>query len=161
MTLRRPLTLINGIMKLLPLGDRLPGSDIGARVNRSTSQSIPNGVSTAISFNGSRYDTNQIWSAVSPTRLTCKTAGKYSIGGCFRFDANAAGTRYIEIRLNGSAQIAVLEGTGVTSIFSISSIYSLSVNDYVELSAFHNSGAALNILSLVAYSPEFYMQLLA
>ena len=161
MTIRRPLTLINGLLRLLPTGDRLPGPDIGARVNRSTSQSIPNVVSTAISFNGSRYDTNQIWSAVSPTRLTCKTAGKYSIGGCFRFDANATGFRYIEIKLNGSAQIAVIEGTGVTSIFSISSIYSLSVNDYVELSAFHNSGAALNILSLAAYSPEFYMQLLA
>jgi len=160
MTLRRPLTLINGIMKLLPLGDRLPGSDIGARVNRSTSQSIPNVVSTAISFNGSRYDTNQIWSAVSPTRLTCKTAGKYSIGGCFRFDVNAAGTRFIDLRLNG-VSISVTEGTGPTSIFSISSIFSLAVNDYVELNAFQNSGSALNIIVVAAYSPEFYMQLVS
>ena len=160
MTLRRPLTLINGIMKLLPLGDRLPGSDIGARVNRSTSQSIPNAVNTAISFNGSRYDTNQIWSAVLPTRLTCKTAGKYSIGGCFRFDVNAAGTRYIDLKFNG-VSISVTEGTGATSIFSISSIYSLAVNDYVELNAFQNSGSALNIIVVAAYSPEFYMQLVS
>lgn len=161
MTLRRPLTLINGIMKLLPLGDRLPGPDIGARVNRSTSQSIPNGVSTAISFNGSRYDTNQIWSAVLPTRLTCKTAGKYLIGGCFRFEGNTVGNRFLIILLNGASQIGAGESVGSSTISNASCVYSLAVNDYVQMIAFQNSGQSLNILYEPLFTPEFYMQLLA
>jgi hypothetical protein len=148
-------------MKLLPLGDRLPGPDIGARVGRTTSQSIPNGVSTAISFNGSRYDTNQIWSAVSPTRLTCKTAGKYLIGGCFRFEGNTVGSRFLIILLNGASQIGAGESVGSSTISNASCVYSLAVNDYVQMIAFQNSGQSLNILYEPLFTPEFYMQLLA
>ena len=161
MTLRRPLTLINGIMKLLPIGDRLPSDDIGARVGRTTNQSIPNVSNTAISFNVSRYNTNQIWDSGSPTRLTCKTAGKYLIGGCFRFEGNTVGNRFLIILLNGVSQIVVGESTGSSTISNASCVYSLAVNDYVQMIAFQNSGQSLNILYEPLFTPEFYMHLLA
>lgn len=160
MTVRRPLTLINGLLRLLPTGDRLPGPDIGARVGRTLSFPIPNNVSTAINFTGTRYNTDFNWLSSDGTKLVCKTAGKYLIGGCFRFEFNSVGNRFLSILLNGSSQIVVGESTGSSTISNASCVYSLAVNDYVQLVAFQNSGQTLNIVCEASFSPEFWMQLL-
>ena len=39
----------------------------------------------------------------------------------------------------------------------ISTLYSLAVNEYVELVAFQDSGVSLNALTAANYSPEFSM----
>lgn len=160
MTIRRPLTLINGLLRLLPTGDRLPGPDIGARVGRTLSFPIQNNTSTPIVFTGTRYNTDFNWLSSDGTKLVCKTAGKYLIGGCFRFEANTVGTRFLSIFLNASTQIVVAESTGSATICNASCVYSLAVNDYVQLSAFQNSGQTLNILCEPSFTPEFWMQLL-
>jgi len=161
MTLRRPLTLINGIMKLLPLGDRLPTADIGARVARQSNQSIPSSLNTAIAFTGARYNASGIWTAGALTRLTCYTAGKYLIGGCLSFAVGGTGVRQIAILLNGATYIAAQQGTAISVNLSICTVYNLAVSDYVQLMAYQDSGAALDVASVSAFSPEFYMQLLA
>lgn len=160
MTIRRPLTLIGGLLRLLPQGDRLPGADIGARVYRTSNQSIANGTNAAISFTNARHNTDLIWSSSQPTVLTCRTAGKYLIGGCFRFEYNGAGNRFLAVLLNSSTQIVAAESTGASTISTASCIHSLAVNDYVQMTAFQNSGQSLNVLYEPSFSPEFYMQLL-
>jgi len=161
MTIRRPLTLINGLLRLLPTGDWLPGNDIGARVFRTSSQSIPSGTQTAIAFTGARYNASGIWTAGAPTRFTCNTAGKYLIGGCLSTDPNGSGVRQIGIFLNGTTYIALHQGDNNMIHCAVSCVYNLAVNDYLQLITYQDSGVALNVIPYTAHSPEFYMHLLA
>ena len=139
-------------------------SNIGARVYNTTNQSIPNSVNTALTLNSESYDTNNIHSTSSNTsRLTARTAGKYSIFGTIKLDANATGTRYIIIYLNGTTKIGenYAEGDSVDlASLSISVIYHLNVDDYVELMVHQNSAGALNNLASPNHSPEFGMTLI-
>lgn len=160
MTLRRPLTLINGLLRLLPPGDRLPGSDIGARVTKTSNQLIPNDLFTAISFSNVRYGPSGIWSTLNPSRLTCTAAGKYLIGGTIIFAGGTAGSRQMAIMLNGNTFIARDISSFSTGTCVLSTVYNLAVNDYVELMAYQNNGSALNVLAESAYSPEFWIHLL-
>jgi hypothetical protein len=160
MTIRRPLTLINGLLRLLPSGDRLPGNDIGARVQRSASQSIPNATTTVVSFVGARYDTNTFWSNSLPTRLSISIAGKYLIGASLAYAANATGVRQVGLRVNGSFYPGLQAAPAGTDNFVIATVFPLVVGDYVELIAYQTSGAALNA-TLSGAAPELWIQLLA
>lgn len=134
----------------------------GARVYRSSNQSVPNGTHTVITYDSERWDTDNIHSTVSNTgRLTCKTAGKYMIVFSALFSANANGKRQYNIRLNGTTWIAItrtgLDSDNHTQPIS-STIYDLAVNDYVESLAYQNSGGALDIIYGAQATPEFMMQ---
>lgn len=135
----------------------------GARVRRSTNQTIANATMTAVSFDTERWDTDAIWDSSQPTRLTCKTAGVYVITGHVRWDNNTGGTyRLATIRLNGTTEIA--RQTGVLSAYgeaSVSTVYKLAVNDYVELCVYQDSGGDRTLETQEAWSPEFAMQLIA
>lgn len=137
--------------------------DLGARVRRSINQTIAHATMTAVSFDTERWDTDAIWDNSQPTRLTCKTAGVYFISGHVRWDNNAGGTyRLVTIRLNGTTEIA--RQTGVLSAYgeaSVSTIYKLAVNDFVELCVYQDSGSYRTLEAIQAWSPEFAMQLLA
>lgn len=134
---------------------------IGARVYHSVDQSFANGAYAALAFNSERYDTDTIHSNVtSNSRLTCKTAGKYLIGGWMSFAASGIGARQGSIVLNGSAtldaEIIAASGTGSNTALSLSTVYELAVNDYVQLYAYQGSGMSLNVSN-----PEFYMHRLS
>lgn len=160
MTIRRPLTLINGLLRLLPTGDRLPSDDIGARVQRVLPQSIPNNATTVISFARVRYDTNAFWSSSSPTQLTIAIAGKYLIGASVTYAANATGVRQVGLRVNGGVYPALQVAPAGTDNFAISTVFPLVAGDYVELITYQTSGAALNA-TISGAAPELWIQLLA
>lgn len=134
---------------------------IWARVFHNTSQSIPNNTVTAVTFNSERWDTDVIHdNATNNSRLTCKTAGVYAIGANVRFASNATGMRSLRLRLNGVTDIAEENRTalsGVATVFIVFTEYPLVVNDYIEVSAFQNSGGSLNIEQDGTYLPEFMM----
>src|SRR3990172_469536 len=133
-------------------------SQIGARVFNSANESISNATLTAITFDSERYDTDNIHSTSSNTsRLTANHAGKYIISGGMAYASNSTGQRFIGVRLNGATYIDVHEvlniGANNHSV-SISTIYHLVINDYVELIAYQTSGGALNVLTSANDSPE-------
>lgn len=137
-----------------------------ARVTHSLAQSISSATNTALAFNTERYDQDGLGTStihdntVNNTRLICRVAGKYSIGGNVEWAANATGVRDVFLRLNGSAYIAYSRfSTVVASTIQqgIATDWELAVNDYVELVVFQNSGGGLNVNSTSAYSPEFWM----
>lgn len=134
---------------------------IWARVFHNTSQSIPNNTVTVVTFNSERWDTDVIHdNATNNSRLTCKTAGVYDIGANVRFASNATGMRSLRLRLNGVTDIAEENRTalsGVATVFIVFTEYLLAVNDYIEVSAFQNSGGSLNIEQDGTYLPEFMM----
>lgn len=133
-----------------------------ARAYHSTNQSINNTVGTALALNSERFDTDTIHDTVTNnSRLTCKTAGKYLIFGHVEWAANVTNNRQVSILVNGATNIAIsaqpANVNALTTRQSISSIYSLAVNDYVELFVYQDSGGALNVLASGNYSPEFGM----
>lgn len=117
----------------------------GARVYRSTSQSIPFSARTAITFDTIRYDTGVTDAAVdpffvigSPTRLTAKAPGLYQLTGFVEWNVSATGPLAVAIRLNGTGRLlAVVEwasnGDASASWQAVSTQYELALNDYVEL----------------------------
>ncbi len=147
-----------------------PGIDAGkldwstnpaCRVYHSTSQTLPNNLSTALQFDSERYDSDSIHSAAAPTRLTCATAGFYLIFANVRFAASTGGERVLLLRLNGGNYIgnnyanALL--TGYARDINVMTGYPLAVGDYVEVEAYQNSGGSLAIDANGNYSPEFGM----
>ncbi len=135
----------------------------GCRVYKSLSQIISNSTWTAITFDSELFDTDTIHSVSSNTsRLTCKTKGVYTISGHIEFaeDDPAVGYRAVAIKLNGTTYIAKVdkELCNINPCFSITTLYELAVNDYVELFVYHTSGAALDVNAQAQWSPHFAMQ---
>lgn len=94
--------------------------------------------------------------------MTVQTAGIYLIGGSCSLDGNASqAQRRAEILLNGATTIGMgheLPGTSAnTMAVSVETVYSLAVNDYVELRLYQESGASLNCMTLANYSPQLWM----
>ena len=140
-------------------------SDIGARVYNNAAIEIADSVATALTFNSERWDTAAMHSVSSATnQLVCKVAGTYLIGCNVRWEANASGVRDVGIRLNGSTYITrvyMSAGASINHMQSLSTVYDLAVNDYVEVIVGQNSGGPLDVQSNANYSPEFWIQKLA
>jgi hypothetical protein len=133
----------------------------GARVYRSTSQAIGAGTYVAVSFDTERYDTDANWTIGVPTELICKTAGVYIITAHVTFAAQTAGLKHFYIRLNGATIIAeqssmTITTAGVPMEMSISTVWKLAINDYVELVVWETSAGT--IAASPDFSPEFAMQ---
>lgn len=130
------------------------------RVYNSGAQSIANATWTALAFDSERFDTDTIHDAAANTKLTCKTAGKYLIVGNMDFATNNTGSRTATIKLNGTTYIALAKMAsvpGTDTPFSISTIYDLAVNDYVEIHVYQDCGGPLNSQAIGNYVPEFMM----
>lgn len=138
------------------------GTAIWARVYHNANQSITDATVTALAFNSERADTNTIHDTVTNnSRLTCQTAGVYSVVFSAAFAANATGYRYIGIRLDGgnilAYQSSLSLGAGQGNLMTVSTVFALAAAQYVEAIVYQNSGGALNVVSNVADSPEFMM----
>lgn len=130
------------------------------RVYHNTTQSFSDNISAALTFNSERFDTDIIHDAGTPTRLTCKTAGKYFISGNITWASSPGNGAWLGIRFGGTTYIAFVSNPSETSV-SISTLYDLDVDDYIELVALQNSGAQINVASNANSSPEFMMALVS
>jgi len=138
-------------------------SDIGARVYNSANLSCGDTATLTPTFNSERCDTDTIHDTSTNTgRLTCKTAGKYLISAFIEWANNGSGTRAMWVRLNGATKLAYdLQNALGINKQHVSFLYSLAVNDYVEVLVTQNPGGAVNVLATGNYSPEFAMQKIA
>ena len=105
-------------------------------------------------------DDNQWAVAPNPTYLTCQLDGIYVIVGQLRWAANVNGVREVSILLNGTTQIANVSHINLSADYiyaNVTTTYKLTVGNFVELSAYQNSGGNLNIDSRTYRSPEFSM----
>jgi hypothetical protein len=133
-----------------------------ARVTHSANQSITTATLTALAFDTERFDTDTIHDTVTNnSRLTCKTAGKYQIIGGIRWGLSSAGTvRIVSIRLNGTTEIGrpgQAPGAAINQEQIAVTIWDMAVNDYVELTVYHDVGSSINVEKQAAWSPEFMM----
>lgn len=133
---------------------------VGAHVYNNANQNVNDTTWTKLAFNSERFDTDTIHdNSTNNSRLTCNTAGKYLIIGNVTWDNNTTNSRYLSILLNNgtfltnnhfSAAIANVDQ-------SVSIIYDLAVNDYVELQVYQDSGGTRTVNYYDAYSPNFMM----
>jgi hypothetical protein len=144
---------------MLALHEAVAGVIPSARVYNSADISIPNSTNTVLTFNNEHWDTDEMHSTVSNTgRLTCKTAGMYTIFTNIVFADNATGERVVNIRLNGSLMIASDRRPGHGSVnMLLSTPYNLNINDYLEVVVYQNRGGDLNVIRVSDYSPVFGM----
>ena len=131
-----------------------PAGDL-CKVTNSANISIANTTDTVVTFDTETYDTNGMHStSVNTSRVTAQRAGTYFITGFVRFAASATGIRGIAFKKNGSFQNGdfsvngtATRGTGL----QIQDIITLSVNDYIEINVWQNSGGALNLEATACY----------
>jgi len=136
-------------------GQATPATQPSVRVYRATTQSIPNGAWTPITFDTVRYDRNPgtaHWVSGNPTRLTCQVAGTYSIFGDLEWTAVAGGTRRTAVLLNGTNYLGTshLPGINATALLlntPMTTVTYLNVGDYVEMVAYQDSGAPITVAS--------------
>jgi hypothetical protein len=138
-----------------------------ARVTHNASQSITTSVETVLAFNTERFDTAggvaaaQHDTVTNNSRLTCLYAGKYQITANVAWAVGATGIRDLRIKLNGTTLIAFTRSTGISgsdAVFqSVTTLYDLAVNDFVQVFVFHTQGTTITIDNVANYSPEFMM----
>lgn len=123
------------------------------KANRTTTQSIADITSTAVSFTAAdSWDTDSFHStATNPSRLTVPSGlgGKYLIVATASWANNSTGWRDLRIRANGSIDLATERvGTGAANpypISTMSTVEQLAAGTYIEVTAWQNSGAALDV----------------
>jgi hypothetical protein len=121
------------------------------RCSLSGNQSIANNSNVAVEWTAENYDTDFLHSLVTnPTRITATVKGCYEFDVSGQFDANATGSRYLLLRVNGITDYALnwvlANSSGDTWVHASDQLY-LNKGDYVEVLAFQNSGGALNLKS--------------
>ena len=103
----------------------------------------------AVPLNQESYDTHGSHdNTTNPERFVCKKAGTYLVMGIVTFAANSTGNRDALVRVNGSNYVgnnrSPAMSSGVTSV-PVSTLVTLSVNDYVELIGRQYSGGSLDL----------------
>jgi hypothetical protein len=138
------------------------------RVTHNASQTATTAVALVLAFNTERYD--QAAGAVSTmhdtvtnnSRLTAIYAGIYLISIHLTWAANATGSRLVQLRVNGATTIAEVRGPAVAggvsaTSQSLTTVYSMAVNDYVEVLGLQDSGGNLTVIAFGNSTPEFMM----
>jgi len=124
----------------------------GARVRRSTEFTIATATQTRIPFDTEDYDSHGFWSSNTPAAFTIPAghAGRYRVyaSSHFRFTSGAF-ARELQIVINDTNKVAVgrdLSGlAGDGNAINCSADVWLNVGDRVEVWAYQNSGADLNV----------------
>lgn len=125
---------------------------IGARVVRSSTQSIPNNTDTDILFSSASYDTDTFWVVGTPTRLTVPYDGYYTLDAFVEFAVNSSNTRILRAYLNGSTILSGLTIPAHPASFtrlSISATVFMSATNYVVFRVLQDTGASLNLQSAI------------
>lgn len=134
---------------------------IGARLTHTLTQSIPNNSHTPLNFDTARYASAGIYNAADNTKLTIPQDGKYLIIGNLAWVGNSnQGTSGLGIRLNGGSLLAFERAIGSSAYptsMTVVTLYSLLSGNYIELTAFQDSGVSLSTLRETYYTPEFMM----
>lgn len=160
--------------QLLALIDRMRGAFVGrdeivqrgADVTKNTNTTgILNGVVTPMSFNTVTKDTDTLWSAGQPTRLTARVQGWYVLSGGTVSSMTAGAAAGVEcimsIRRGGATNLAVNNAftvVGKNVYINVARVIYLNSGDYIELTFQHDgAGTTMQVFGNLGYSPQLSM----
>ncbi|MBA7572006.1 hypothetical protein ES708_13780 [subsurface metagenome] len=144
--------------------DNLPAGPYtqGCRLYHSVAWPIPNTTFTTLTFNTEDYDTDAMHDPLTnPARITFKTPGIYLITFHAQFAANDTGYRVVLLLSSNPATIARFELNGVTGTYTpmnLTTIWQATLNEYITIMVYQNSGNTLDIRKEAKYSPYFMAQ---
>lgn len=159
--IRQMLENLQRAMIIDPVMIRILQSEaIGARVYRSTAQSIPNTTLTALSWDTEVHDTADCWDIAQPTRLVAPFDGYYMAGGSIELGASqvtAAARLFITVRINGTDYKGANENHTISGKAAVAGVatgmFWMNEGDYAEIIVYHDIGAAKNV---TAATPTFH-----
>lgn len=118
-----------------------------ATVRQTSGQNLATTTFVPLSFDVEDTDHAGGFSLATPTRYTPQTAGNYRISGAVGYAANATGQRQIVARVTHSDGTttsyyagALQASTAGETVVPISVDFPMVPGDYVELTAYQNSG---------------------
>lgn len=122
----------------------------GARVERATAQSIPDGATTPVNWTTAPIDSDGFWAGGAPSRLTVPVGkgGIYRIEGNLQYAINGVGVRRASIPANAVTRAIGGPVPGDPSVVTgvmVGLLLALSAGDYVEVEAYQTSGGPLNL----------------
>ena len=121
----------------------------GAKVVRTTNQSIGNASDTLVSWQASDFDSGAYWSAGSPTKLTISETGYYHLSTSISFAANSNGIRALTVFKNTSNAVGadrVRAGdVGFSTVAQCGVDLHLTSGDFLEAQVYQSSGGSLNV----------------
>jgi len=129
------------------------GAFVGCSLTKSANQSLSNNTSTAITFDGEKFDTDSFHdNSTNTSRITIPSGkgGYYLVTGTLKFTSSTTGVRRADLNKNGTLiQLYFIQFPNTGSDFtgsSFASIENLAVGDYIELFGLQSSGGALNVV---------------
>lgn len=133
------------------------------RLGHSTTQSLSNGVSTAVTFNTEHWDNDTMHNGTNPTRITFTHAGLYyfQFGGLLDSGFSDYTRAYAVIKLNGTDIVSPRQDHRIASMtgpsVQASGVWPFTAGQYIEAYVIQNNGAsaARNISIGTNESPEF------
>jgi len=127
-------------------------TDISCKITKSADQPISNNTSTIITWNQEDYDTDGMHDNVTNnSRITIKTAGKYSVMGQFEWASNSTGKRIIDIMKNSVVLGKANYLASGSSQHTISFVDDFAVDNILEIRVFQDSGGNLDFLNGITY----------
>lgn len=122
------------------------------RVRRQAAQPVNHAAHAAISWDAEDYDDDALHNPASnPARVTIDRAGKYGLAAGVHFAAsNIGGYRYARIMKNGVTELVAINvppSPVAQTIVPLSTTAALAAGDYVEVTAYQDTGAALNVVA--------------
>lgn len=118
------------------------------RVSRTAgNQAIPTLTDTAVIFDTEEFDSDGMWDAGSPSRLTIPIAGIYLMGTSLRWTWHTD-PKWIFFRQDGATVLhrkTAINGSGIGHQMTHNYMYYFDIGDYVEVVCFQQTGADLDI----------------
>lgn len=130
----------------------------GARVFRTTNQSIPNATLTPIQFDNEEFDYGGLHDNVTNnSRITIVEAGVYLIFGRVVWEYNTTGQREVRLLVNAGSKDYDVRSASTVATNTVGTVTYLNAADYVTMQVQQDSGGALNLLGQT-YVPSLSVQ---
>jgi hypothetical protein len=109
--------------------------------------SIPDNAGTYIEFDTEVIDIGSMFDVGDPTKIIIPEDGFYYVLGTMGIEEHVTGYRSITLEINSTydlGTINLLPIVGDNLTVQLGAIYQFITNDFIKLSAYQNSGGALN-----------------
>jgi hypothetical protein len=129
-----------------------------AKVTRGTDQTLTTGVTTAITWSGTSYDSHSMFSGGSPTRLTAPWGGYFGVSTTILWASLLNGKeRRTGIYLNGTlvdgqtywSETALTNSGSFRQNVAVTGLL-LTAGQYVEVQCFHDAGVDRTVSASVS-----------
>lgn len=120
----------------------------GARISRTTAQSLPNNGFQTIQFETEDFDTANLHNPALPDRITTASSGFYFLSGAVEFQTNNMNRRIAQ--LQGTSDLLQNFSNGINGrppANHLSVIQEFPAGTNLSLHAFQNSGVPLNTIT--------------